>query len=192
LRIRRTIRSIGNTASTTYPFSVAYSYLDNGLLEETDFYNKQSLATYDRYRFVHTYDFMSRLRSADYSYYNSGWQTSSAYDLSDIDYDPNGNLLAMKRHRSAGTLIDDLTYNYNSGTNQLDYTDDAVSTTGETWDAEDGTTGAFTYDANGAMLSLPAPYGISSVTYDARGLATKVVVSGTTTRYRDNGSGERY
>jgi len=177
---------IGNPASSTYPFSATYTYLTNGRIDETHFYNKQSPATYDRYRIAHEFDFMGRLRDADYSYYNSGWQTTAAYDLTDIDYDPSGNLLAMKRYRSAGTLIDNLTYQYTSGTNRLNYTDDAVSTTGESWDAEDGSSGAFTYDANGAMTALPAPYSVTSVTYDPRGMATKVVASGNTTYYRYN------
>ena len=34
----------------------------------------------------------------------------SAYVLTEFDYDPSGNLLAMKRYLSAGTLIDNLTH----------------------------------------------------------------------------------
>gem|GEM_PF-5039374 len=60
-----------------------------------------------------------------------------------ITYDPNGNLLTLKRHRETGSVIDNLSYVYDAGTNRLGHADDAVGATSETWDVEDGGTNAF-------------------------------------------------
>jgi RHS repeat-associated protein len=81
-----------------------------------------------------------------------------------------------------------MTYAYVGGTNRLDSIAEAVATTGETWDAEDG---KFTYDANGNMKTAPAPYSLTSVTYDAANLPLSLTRSGTTTSYRYESSGQR-
>jgi RHS repeat-associated protein len=114
--------------------------------------------------------------------------TTAAHDLASIGYDAAGNLTALQRYRETGTLIDNLTYSYPGSSNRLSSVADAINTTSETWDAEDG---SFTYDANGNMKTAPAPYSISAVTYDHQNLPISLTRSGTTTTYRYNEAGQR-
>jgi RHS repeat-associated protein len=150
-----------------------------------------SPATAKRYRYVFgtsSYDALNRLKSADFSHYSGGWVTTAAHDLASIGYDAAGNLTALQRYRETGTLIDNLTYTYPGSSNRLSSVADAINTTSETWDAEDG---SFTYDANGNMKTAPAPYSISAVTYDHQNLPISLTRSGTTTTYRYNEAGQR-
>jgi len=135
---------------------------------------------------------MSWLTGADYSPYNGSWQTTSAYDVGSISYDPNGNLLALQRSRDTGSLIDNLTYQYTSGKNRLNYVDDAAGSSSETWDVEDGASGAFTYDASGNVTKAQAPYGLTTLTYDERNLPLAITTGGVTTSYRYSDGGQRY
>jgi RHS repeat-associated protein len=144
-----------------------------------------------RYRYVFgtsSYDALNRLKSADFSHYSGGWVTTAAHDLANITYDAAGNLTALQRYRETGTLIDNLTYSYPGSSNRLSSVADAINTTSETWDAEDG---SFTYDANGNMKTAPAPYSLSAITYDHQNLPTSLTRSGTTTTYRYDAAGMR-
>jgi len=105
-----------------------------------------------------------------------------------MTYDASGNLLTLQRNRETGTLIDNLSYTIAATSNRLISVTDAVPTTTETWDAE---TGSFTYDANGNVLTAPAPYSITAVTYDAANLPLTITRSGTTTKYRYDDAGQR-
>jgi hypothetical protein len=81
----------------------------------------------------------------------------------------------LQRYKDTATLIDNLTYVYDTGKNRLDHVDDAITTTAETWDTEDAATDAFPEpvpanagNANGNMLAAQAPYSITSMTYEPR------------------------
>jgi RHS repeat-associated protein len=188
--IRERLDRIGSPASTSYPFSARYTYHQNGTVSVAEFYSGGSPATYKRYRYVFgtaSYDALNRLKSADFSHYNSGWVSTLNYDLAGINYDASGNITALQRYRETGTLIDNLTKTIASTSNRLTSVTDAVSSS-ETWDAE---TGSFTYDANGNMLTAPAPYSITTVTYDHQNLPLSLTRSGTTTTYRYTEAGQR-
>jgi RHS repeat-associated protein len=166
-------------------------YQKNGVVSSAQFYNAGSPAAAKRYRYEFggaSYDALNRLKSADFSYYSGGWVTTAAYDLANITYDAAGNLTALQRYRETGTLIDNLTYSYPGSSNRLSSVADAINTTSETWDAEDG---SFTYDANGNMKTAPAPYSVTAVTYDHQNLPLSLTSSGTTTTYRYNEAGQR-
>jgi RHS repeat-associated protein len=166
-------------------------YQKNGVVSSAQFYNAGSPAAAKRYRYEFggaSYDALNRLKSADFSHYSSGWVTTAAHDLANITYDAAGNLTALQSYRETGTLIDNLTYSYPGSSNRLSSVADAINTTSETWDAEDG---SFTYDANGNMKTAPAPYALSAVTYDHQNLPIALTKSGTTTTYRYDAGGMR-
>ena len=89
----------------------------------------------------------------------SSWAATLAHDLPSIAYDAAGNLTTLQRYRDTGTLVDNLTYSYTAGTNRLASVSDAVGATAESWDAE---AGSFSYDANGNLLTAPAPYNLTT------------------------------
>jgi hypothetical protein len=62
---------------------------------------------------------------------------------------------------------------------------------GTVWDWDAGA-GTFGYDVAGRMTSAPAPYNITSVSYDERGLPVTGTGSGQSARYRYTADGERY
>ncbi len=194
--IRYTIRGqtekVGDPALTTYPFSARYAYLPNGVVDTAEFYSDGSPAAQKRYRYAFgpsAYDAINRLRSADFSSWSgSAWTATLAYDLAGITYDGAGNLTALQRYRETGTLIDNLTYSYSTSSNRLSAVTDAISGNAETWDARSGN---FTYDANGNVLTAPAPYSLTAATYDPANLPLSVNRSGITTTYRYDDAGER-
>jgi hypothetical protein len=70
------------------------------------------------------YDGLNRLKSAQHgtpSATNGNiWEKDNAYTVPKIDYDANGNILALQRNGENGTLIDNLEYAYKNDTeNQL-------------------------------------------------------------------------
>jgi YD repeat-containing protein len=113
---------------------------------------------------------------------------TTSHDLPTIQYDKAGNITALQRNGPNGTLIDNLTYSYTAGTNRLASVTDAVGSTAATWDAE---TGGFTYDANGNMLTAPAPYGVTAAVYDHRNLPLLLTANGVTSAYRYDEQGQR-
>jgi hypothetical protein len=188
--IREQLAKIGDPATTTYPFSAGYSYNANGTISTGDFYSAGSPAANKRYKYdFPTYDALNRLKAATYASWNGTSFTSTlAYNLAGITYDNSGNLLTLQRYRETATLIDNLTYTIAGTSNRLTTLADAVGVSAETWDAE---AGSFTYDANGNQLTAPAPYNITTTTYDPQNLPLSLTSGGTTTTYRYNelGSG---
>ena len=190
--IREEIEKIGDPTLTSYPFSARYAYHANGTVSEAEFYSAGSPATQKRYKYAFpgsAYDALNRLKSADFSGWNgSSWTSTLAHDLANIAYDASGNLTALQRYRETGTLVDNLTYAYPGTSNRLSSVTDGAGSTPELWDAE---TGVFTYDANGNILTAPAPYGIGAVSYDHRNLPVSLTSNGVTSSYRYDGPGQR-
>ncbi len=159
--IREQLAKIGDPATTTYPFSAAYSYNANSTISTGDFYAAGTPASNKRYKYdFPTYDALNRLKSADYSTWNgTAWTSTLAYDLAGITYDASGNLTTLRRRNETGALIDSLTYSLAASSNRLTSITEAAGVTAEMWDAE---AGSFTYDANGNTLTAPAPYSLSA------------------------------
>ena len=114
---------------------------------------------------VYGYDQLHRIVQARSltEYGANGYQARAtgpqAYDT-DYSYDPNGNLLTLQRLDENMSLRDDLTYEYNIGTNRLRNTDTAE---GEN----------YTYDEIGNLIS-DAEEGIDSISWTPYGKVRKV------------------
>ncbi|MDW3209197.1 MAG: RHS repeat-associated core domain-containing protein [Reichenbachiella sp.] len=117
----------------------------------------------------YTYDPVNRLKSAAY---NSG-----AFSVPNIDYDANGNILALERKglddTGSTTDWDDLDYKYVG--NQLTKVDDSGSADLGFKDGASAST-EYEYDANGNMIS-DANKGIESIEYNHLNLPTVVTLS---------------
>ncbi|WP_428330285.1 DUF6443 domain-containing protein [Mucilaginibacter sp.] len=207
-------KHLHSTDSTTFLQNIAYNYNEKGWLLQSSAalfqlqlqYNTGSNKQYNgniAYQlwgtsaapntttYTYSYDQLNRL--------TSGVSTDN-YKETGIAYDPMGNITALNRYQ-AGTLIDNLTYTYTAGTNQLANIADASSNTG----LVSGTT-TYGFDANGNLgsnsntvntgqnksytynlLNLPlvatTTVGSATFTYDAGGrkLRKVAVVNGNTT-----------
>ncbi len=114
------------------------------------------------------YDALNRLNTA---LYETGSATPDSYNVRNITYDENGNIVTLQRWMEAGTLMDDLVYTYNQG-NQLQ----SVSDKGTNDGFKDGAneTTEYEYDANGNM-TVDKNKGISAIEYNLLNLPTKVL-----------------
>lgn len=185
--VRGQLLSIGDPTGGLYPFSAAYTYNNNGTVNDTEYRNGTSNV---RRKYEFTYDALNRLNVADY-YSNTGssWINHNHNDEKNIVYDKSGNITALQRYDHGGVLIDNATFSFQSGTNRLTSVSDAVGLTGtNTWDLEDG---SYTYYADGNLKTAPAPYSITSVTYNPQDLPTWITANGVATNYRYDHAGQR-
>jgi len=137
-------------------------------VQRTTFRNTAVTAVTGPIKYELTYDAINRMTAADYSYYTTSWQTTSANDENLLAYDKSGNLTTLRRYAQSGSNVDNLTYTYTAGTNRLaSVAETGAGTATETWDAE---AGSFTYDANGNVKSAPAPYSITAQELSERGI----------------------
>lgn len=173
------------TECPTCPFAARIVYLPNGVVDTVMFWNAASPVAPQQYRYgfgTSGYDALNRIKGADFSGWSgSSWTTTLAHDLTNISYDASGNLLTLRRYRETPTLVDDLTYTVAPSSNRLTQIADVVDGSPEQWDAEDG---GFSYDANGNLLTAPAPYSITAVSYNHQNLALSITSSGVTSNYR--------
>ncbi len=186
--IQSRLTKINDPAVSSHVFSAAYTYFKNGNIKEAQFYNPlTSLGSgHYRFRYLHTYDKLNRLTSALYNNYSGGWAFTEAFWVNGLTYDANGNITSLRRKDEAGSLIDNLSYQYGSS-NRLNGVTDIISTTTEAWDAEDATYG---YDANGNMTSQTGKF--SNLVYNEFNLPIQIeTTAGHTLKASYNGAGER-
>jgi RHS repeat-associated protein len=134
---------------------------------------------------AYQYDQLHRIRHA----YNYGTYTSDAAGYSTRDtsvlaafdfhsqFDANGNITRLKRAGSGTTLIDDLTYNYNTSlgfitNNKLRNVTDAVGTS--TTDIGNQPVDNYRYDAIGNLIKDSTQY-IASIQWSVYGKILKVI-----------------
>ena len=96
----------------------------------------------------------------------------TAFKEGDITYDKNGNILSLQRAKEDGTVIDNFSYNYDKGNNQLTHVDDAVLGNADIQDLKDQNTNNYVYDVLGRMIENVAE-GLK-YTYNTQGLVTKI------------------
>ena len=163
------------------------------------------------------YDQLNRLVTMDaYSGLTSTAFTPAHLDdyKEAISYDPNGNILTYNRNGTTTggkpLSMDNLTYNYNAATNQLNHVQDPVAATNYTEDIDGQSADNYTYDAIGNLKTDVAEgitgagitwtvYGkiasinkngnIISYTYDASGNRISKTASGKTTIYVRDATG---
>jgi len=140
-----------------------------------------------------------------------GFSGANRFKVTGLQYDGNGNILALNRYKEDDSVIDQLSYSYAAGSNKLTSVTDAVAATPEDWEAESST---FAYDGNQIledsiptssqgwerlcrdgnvveMLENGVP-AISAITYDHRNLPTSLLNrNGDVATYRYNASGQR-
>jgi RHS repeat-associated protein len=151
--VRGRLIQSGDPGSANYPFSSRYTYTDGGRVRSWEQTHKSGTTfaeTARRFKQDFTYDGAGRLLGANYSHWGNTYrfETTSAFDVSGIGYDGNGNITALRRNDGAGNPLDVLAYQYQSGTNR------AV----RILDSGDGRTGAGTYSCNPSGSSTPLRY----------------------------------
>ena len=134
--------------------------------------------------YTYVYDPVNRIKSASHVKATgpSSWNTTDAgFNVGNIQYDHNGNILSLKRQarNDAGThVLDDLTYTYedNGVSNRLKAVGDA-SANKEGFD--DGSTGLvdYDYDANG-NLAGDANKQIDTIEYNILNLPQRILFTG--------------
>ena len=112
--------------------------------------------TTEKQAYVFTYDKVNRIKKGDYKIDNEGWANPNSYDLEFVDYDSNGNINILKRYGESGTYIDNLVYDYLSGTNYTNQlrnvTDNGDMGLGFYDKVNAGIDEEYLYDANGNMI----------------------------------------
>jgi RHS repeat-associated protein len=106
----------------------------------------------------YNYDQLQRIKKANvFTGVNTSTNTWSGASLNidyacTYDYDANGNITNLTRQGN-GSAMDNLTYNYISGKNRLDYVDDGVGSGAYSIDIDDQASGNYEYWDNGALLA---------------------------------------
>ncbi|WP_412560624.1 DUF6443 domain-containing protein [Winogradskyella sp. MIT101101] len=174
----------GSLGNNLFAFKIEYTDpilssgvgLFNGNIAEIDWKTKSDNTLF---RYTYYYDALNRITKADFA----GGGYWSRYQLNNVSYDKNGNILNLKRKghivaqpdRNISTdfgTMDDLSYTYDSTSNRL-------VKVGDSADASQGFKDGnnvgddYTYDANGNMTS-DANKDISSIDYNHLNLPTRV------------------
>ena len=214
--VRGRLTDLGDVTNSSTPFAERLAYTPGGLIEQLTTFSPHAAqesaygndAKRDFLRYNFQYDELSRLLDADFSTGTSlgNIQNRSAFDVGNLTYDSNGNLLSLARFAPTasalnGELIDDLRrqngqsgYGYENGTNRLAQVYDMEERTeDEPWDAEDT---LFEYDANGNVTVMDfqgdnqAP--LRYPNYDERNLPLTVETpDGEALQYRYSSAGQR-
>ena len=156
--------------------------------------NQLSVDAYDIKMNVYRYDALNRVLRSDFQYWDSDYQNDDErYDES-FSYDPNGNFKSVVRMGIEDELVDELDYNYYSGTNQLDFIQDGGSVLPadkNDFHIGDQSSENYIYDKNGNLIE--DKYGeISTIKWNVIGKVKTVVVDGEKTiNFGYDGSGNR-
>lgn len=162
----------------------------------------------DALTYGYKYDQLNRLTAMNvYKGLNNTTNVFTPIAINDykekVSYDPNGNILTYKRNGDAArsnssiTGMDNLSYTYKPGTNQLDKVTDASydAAAGEYdkyKDIKQGqTNGNYQYDAIGNLIS-DASEGITNISWNVYGKIKSITKSnGTNIQYTYDASGNR-
>ncbi|WP_347922487.1 RHS repeat-associated core domain-containing protein [Pontimicrobium sp. SW4] len=109
-------------------------------------------------------------------------QNTGDYDVTSITYDANGNIKTLNRNKnteSGSNAMDEFTYDYITGKNQLDYVQDAVTGTTNADDLKTQATGNYVYNSIGQLIedheeAVADPTNIVRYIYNTSGLVTEV------------------
>ena len=164
------------------------NYLSNGNIQNVSWKNtildaQNAVVTTNKQKYDFTYDGINRLTASAYSEIDASNATVNTGNFSEgYGYDSNGNIATLSRQGNKAIsgntpvfgLIDNLSYNYGSNSNQLSSVSDAI-TSGVAHDLEfKPATGSYTYDGNGSATIVPERN--VSVAYNYLNLPTSVTV----------------
>lgn len=99
------------------------------------------------------------------------------YNVNDITYDANGNIKTLTRNKqteNGSNQMDDFTYLYKYGKNQLDHVDDAVTATTNADDLKDQSNSNYIYNSIGQLIQGNENGDVFAYTYNASGLVTEI------------------
>jgi RHS repeat-associated protein len=120
--------------------------------------------------FKYKYDELYRLVESNFNYFSENSFVSSDNYYSAYSYDVMGNITGLSRNayedadNSPKRSMDNLTYSYNSNSNQLNYIQDDVADASWKTDLDKQDTDNYTYDEIGQLLSDEAE-GISKIVW---------------------------
>ena len=124
--------------------------------------------------YSYQYDQLNRLAHMDaWKRTSNAWSslTASTDYQENVTYDPNGNILTYHRNREttgSGNQMDQLQYNYITGTNQLDHIYDTVPGVSNAGDIATQSAGNYQYDSIGEIIG-DAASNITNVTWTVSG-----------------------
>ena len=143
------------------------------------------------------YDQLNRIVSMDaWTSTDNAWNgLAKVNDYKEtVSYDPNGNILSYLRNgTTAGSpplAMDNLTYNYYAGANQLNNVNDAVGSSNYTEDIDNQSSGNYTYDAIGNLKTDNAE-GITNISWTVYGKISSISKNGNAITYTYDASGNR-
>ncbi|MEQ9405057.1 MAG: DUF6443 domain-containing protein [Cyclobacteriaceae bacterium] len=125
--------------------------------------------------YAYAYDKADRLTTADHLANDGSWSASSAFEVSGIQYDANGNIQSLSRTDADDLTVDNLSYTYTG--NQLLTVADAG--TGGSFDDGNTSGNDYEYDVNGNVVK-DLNKGIDSIVYNHLDLPISVILSDTT------------
>ncbi len=181
------LHNIAKAVSSTH-FDMTLEYNTDGTIQSIDVKNN-SLAQ-NEYSYSYGYNDLKQMTSANYSSVLD-LPPHNSYDVKNITYDKNGNIISLDRYKGGNVLLDQLSYSYQSGTNKLSSVTDAVATSGEDWDAEDAT---HAYNMDGSMISntKDGGGGFDGLSYGTNNLPVSIITdNGLEQVYRYNSAGWR-
>ena len=101
----------------------------------------------------------------------------------DYSYDGNGNILNLNRKDAAENAIDNLSYNYQSGTNKLTHIGDFVADNAFTYDIDNQSANNYTYDAIG-NLTKDVKGGLDEISWTPYGKIAEIKKDAANNSYR--------
>ena len=147
--------------------------------------------------YSYQYDQLNRLTHMDaWKRTSTAWSalTASTDYQENVSYDPNGNILTYHRNREtvgSSNQMDQLQYNYISGTNQLDHIYDSFPGVSNANDIATQSAGNYQYDSIGELIG-DAASNITNITWTVYGkIATITKSTDTVIKYTYDPSGNR-
>ncbi len=140
-------------------------------------------ASPDAKTFTYTYDQLNRLLTAN---------SSDNYNENNISYDLNGNIQTLDRYQGSATVkIDQLSYNYTSGTNKTNQLQTIMDGSGSSTGIKTGGPYTYGYDPNGNVTTDPSrSTGTLTYTYNLLNLP-QTITGGKTISYIYATDGEK-
>src|SRR5690606_11077332 len=188
------IRPMQTGFQSLYNGNIASMSVNLGALKQAE-----GLGVYnDALLYSYRYDQLNRIKSMNTfsglnttgNHWNSPVATNEYKE--EISYDPNGNILTYLRNGTSATnlLMDNMTYHYNTGNNQLNHVIDLVPSGNYSVDIDNQSNNNYEYDAIGNLIK-DVSEGITGITWNVYGKISSISKSSGTITYTYDASGNR-